>query len=477
MSLGTDIYRRLPVWAQHGAVSAYGAYWHWLRFGPGYSSHVRDYAERENYSEAEWKKWQQQRLAEILKTAATRVPYYRSAWRGDETRAALAGNLQGLPLLDKEPIRAQPLAFLSEGVRSWPQFTYHTSGSTGTPVRTIWKIQEIRNSLALREVRSARWAGVSFEMPRATFSGRMVEPDPLSNGPFHRYNVAERQVYFSPFHLRPDTARHYADALRKHNVQWMTGYAVSHYLLAKLIVDQGIQAPKIRAVITTSEKLTPSMRDVIERAYQTRVYEEYSTVESALFASECQHGRLHLSPDVAVVEILRPDGTPCDPGEPGEVVTTSLIRDYQLFIRYRLGDVASWDPEPCPCGRAMPILKEVVGRLEDVVVGPDGRLMVRFHGIFVDQPHIREGQIIQEEIDHIRVKVVPADGFGEADVRDVVQRVQQRLTSSVRVEVETVSSIPRSKAGKFQAVINRIPKNGAPKTVGPETAEVGGRSR
>jgi phenylacetate-CoA ligase len=125
----------------------------------------------------------------------------------------------------------------------------------------------------------------------------------------------------------------------------------------------------------------------------------------------------------------------------------------------------------------MPILKEVVGRLEDVVVGPDGRLMVRFHGIFVDQPHIREGQIIQEAIDHIRVKVVAADGFGEADVRDVVQRVHQRLTSAVRVEVETVSSIPRSKAGKFQAVINRMPANGAQKQSGPETAEVGGRSR
>jgi phenylacetate-CoA ligase len=477
MSLGTHIYRSLPVWAQHGAVSAYGAYWRRLRFGPGYGSFVQDYVAREKYTHAEWQVWQQLRLTEILKTAATQVPYYRSAWRQAETRAALAGDLQGVPLLEKEPIRAQPLAFLSDGVRSWPRLTYHTSGSTGTPVQTIWKIREIRNSLALREARSARWAGVSFEMPRATFSGRMVEPDPQSSGPFHRFNAAEKQVYFSPFHIRPDTARQYVDALREHNVQWMTGYAMSYYLLGQLILDQGIQAPKIRAVITTSEKLTPSMRDVIERAYQTRVYEEYSTVESSLFASECEHGRLHLSPDVAVVEILRPNGTPCDPGEPGEVVATSLIRNYQLFIRYRLGDVAAWDTDSCPCGRAMPILKEVVGRLEDVVVGPDGRLMVRFHGIFVDQPHIREGQIIQDEIDHIHVKVVPADGFCEADVRDVVRRVQQRLSSSVSVDVETVSSIPRSKAGKFQAVINRIPAKGARKMPGPETAEVGGRTR
>jgi phenylacetate-CoA ligase len=462
MSLATDLYSHLPLWAQHGAVSTYGAYWRWLRFAPPYGSYVREYLQRESFSALEWHRWQQARVTELLRIATTRVPYYRNSWSPAQRKAALAGDLSCLPLLPKEPTRAQPESFLSDGVRSWPRFTYHTSGSTGTPVRTIWKIPEIRNSLALREARSARWANVSFRMPRATFSGRMAEPDPLSRGPFYRYNAAERQVYFSPFHLRPDTAQLYVDALRKHGIQWMTGYAVSYYLLAQLILDQNIQVPKLRAIVTTSEKLTSGMRDIMERAWRTRVFEEYSTVESALFASECTRGRLHLSPDAGVVEILRADGTPCDPGEPGEVVTTSLIRNYQVFIRYRLGDVAAWDAEPCPCGLAMPVIKEVVGRIEDVVVGPDGRLMVRFHGIFADQPHIREGQIIQEAIDHIHVKVVPAAGFGQTDIGDVVHRIQQRLTSSVRVSVEEVQSIPRNKSGKFQAVINRIPGRRAP---------------
>ncbi len=97
--------------------------------------------------------------------------------------------------------------------------------------------------------------------------------------------------------MRPDTARFYVDALRKHGIQWMTGYAVSYYLLAQLILDQKLQVPRLRAIVTTSEKLTPGMRDVMERAWRTRVFEEYSTVESALFASECPQGRLHLSPD------------------------------------------------------------------------------------------------------------------------------------------------------------------------------------
>ncbi|HEY3455134.1 MAG TPA: hypothetical protein VGK64_11070 [Bryobacteraceae bacterium] len=456
MSFATDLYKHLPVWGQHAAVSAYGAYWHWLRFGPGYETHARAYRQRQLFRKDEWDAWQKERLKHLLKQAAGHVPHYREAWGTSERRAARAGELRDLPLLEKEPIRADAWRFVREDMRARPRFCYHTSGSTGTPIRTIWKIAEIRNSLALREVRSNEVAGVSFRMPRATFSGRMAEPDAASKGPFHRYNAVERQVYLSPFHLRPDTARQYVEALHRHGVEWMTGYAVSYYLLAEMILEQRLEVPKLRAIITTSEKLTRAMREVMERAYRTRVYEEYSTVESALFASECARGRLHLSPDVALVEILRPDGTPCDPGEPGEVVATPLNREYQLFVRYRLGDVAAWDAEPCPCGSSMPVIREVLGRLEDVVIGPDGRRLVRFHGIFVDQPHIREGQIIQERLDLIRVKVVPAAGFGDADVADVIGRVQNRLGASVTVRVEAVARIPRTSRGKFQAVVSRL---------------------
>jgi phenylacetate-CoA ligase len=104
----------------------------------------------------------------------------------------------------------------------------------------------------------------------------------------------------------------------------------------------------------------------------------------------------------------------------------------------------------------MPIIEEVVGRIEDLVIGPDGRQMVRFHGILVDQPHVREGQIIQEALDRIRAKVVPTAGFGEADVQNIVARIQQRLGPEVAVIVEPVRDIPRTPAGKFQAVISYL---------------------
>jgi phenylacetate-CoA ligase len=178
-------------------------------------------------------------------------------------------------------------------------------------------------------------------------------------------------------------------------------------------------------------------------------------------------GKLHVSPDAGIVEILRPDGTNCAPGEAGEVVATCLMRNFQPLVRFRLGDLAAWDPELCSCGRQMPILKEVIGRVEDVVTGPDGRQMVRFHGIFVNQAQVVEGQIIQEDLRRIRVKIVPSNGFGDADARDIVARVQQRLGCEVEVIVEVVERIPRTKAGKFKAVISLV----SPSTPGRANGE------
>ena len=456
MSIFDSIYRLLPLPLQNLSISMYGIYWHWLRFGGDYKQSEKGYRDRETFSKADWDKYQHQRLIRLARIAVEKVPYYRSTWNQDQKKAALRGNLSELPLLEKEPLRKNPMDFVCEDRLHTRYRIFYTSGTTGTPISTFWTTSELRDSLAVREVRSANWAGVSFKLPRATFSGRIVEPKPDSQGPFYRYNAAERQVYFSPFHVRPDTAHYYVEALRKHRIQWMTGYAVSYYLLAKFILESGLEVPKLKAVITTSEKLTAEMRSVMEKAYRCPIFEEYSTVENSLFASECEHGRLHVSPDVGIIEILRPDGSYCEPGEPGEVVTTCLMKTLQPLIRFRLGDIAAWDNETCPCGRSMPVIKEVVGRIEDVVIGPDGRQMVRFHGIFVDQPHIIEGQIIQESIAEIIVKIVPTSDYSQDDTDEIIQRIQQRLGLNVVVKVEKVNEIPRLSSGKFQAVISKI---------------------
>ncbi len=451
---------------QHMMVSAFGVYWYRRRFGKYYRQVVGEYAARTAFSAEEWRAYTVQRLRYILTLAFTRVPYYQQHWKGIVTLAQLEKftpeDMAALPPLEKSAARDMPTALLVDGKVQKNHRIYHTSGSSGTPVASYWLPDEHSASLALRHTRYSAFAGVGYDQPRATFSGRMIEPNPNSPGPYYRYNLVERQVYFSAFHLSPATAPQYVAALKRHHTVWLTGYSNSIYQLAQMVLDGGLDAPALKAVITTSEKLTPEMRAVIERAFRTRVYEEYGCVEDVFFACDNEYGQLLVSPDAGLIEIVDDQLRPVPNGEAGEVLATGFARPSQLMIRYRVGDSAVMSDEPARCGRGMPVLSEVLGRVEDTIYGLDGRRMVRFHGIFVNQPHVREGQIIQEQRDLIRVKVVAKQGFGEADVQDITQRVQQRLTPQMRVVVDVVDAIERTRSGKFRAVINLLPSDQRP---------------
>jgi len=465
VSISERAYAASPTWLQHGMVSAFGWRWRRLRLGGQWPEFTREYRDRERWSREQWRDYGTRRLRQLLLTAVQRVPHYRTEWAGlgltaDRINRMELEDLSTLPILSKDVARRSPEALLVDGAVPPGSQVHHTSGSTGTPIATYWTPQEMQRSLALREARSAGWAGVSYSQSRATFSGRMVVPDPMSPGPYHRYNVFEEQIYFSPFHLSAATVGQYVDALRRYHPKWFNGYAFSYYTLARLAKEHALECHSPQAIVTTSEKVTGQMRAVMEEVFRCKVYEEYGTVEDVMYACECERGGLHVNPDAGIVEIVDEHDRPAPPGQPGRLLATGFVREHQIFVRFALGDEACWAEGSCPCGREMPLLREITGRIEDAVVGPDGREMVRFHGIFVNQPHVIEGQIVQETLDSIVVKVVTTDGFSSRDVDNIRGRIQARLTPQTQVEVVSVSSIPRTKAGKYQAVVSRLAQRG-----------------
>jgi acyl-CoA synthetase (AMP-forming)/AMP-acid ligase II len=139
---------------------------------------------------------------------------------------------------------------------------------------------------------------------------------------------------------------------------------------------------------------------------------------------------------------------------PGKIVPTGL----NIALRQAKGDINIRVDEHCIITQNY--VRHCVEHIQkdSVVVGPDGREMVRFHGVFVKQPNVLEGQIIQDTLDHIHFKVVVTDDFTEEDTQDIIRRVQQRLGPSVKVSVEIVNAIPRTKSGKFKAVISNLKK-------------------
>jgi phenylacetate-CoA ligase len=194
----------------------------------------------------------------------------------------------------------------------------------------------------------------------------------------------------------------------------------------------------------------------MQEAYRCPVYQEYSCIEQSVFASECEQGRLHVSTDACHIEILRPDGSACNPGEVGEVVGTCLFRRYQPFVRYRLGDLAMWDDEPCPCGRVLPVLKEVSGRVEDVVIGEDGRQIAQFYGVFTGLRGVSVGQVVQRDLRNVTVRVVCPGGLGAEERGEILRRMHERLGRGIDIAIESVPDIPLTSAGKFRAVVSHL---------------------
>jgi phenylacetate-CoA ligase len=455
------VYANSPPWIQNIGLSAYGYVWRRRRFGGDFRKYLSTFVQREEYSPKEWRDYQTLQLRKLLAHAVKHVPYYRQTL-GHKDKKGFSNfdpeDLADLPLLEKEIIRAEPDIFVTDNTPSKKLHAYHTSGTTGTPVAILFTNDMHRRWSAAYEARVRGWAGLNNKMTRAMIGGRLVVPTAEAEPPFWRYNLAERQLYMSAFHISPKNAAHYVNALNKYKPDYLVGYASSHFFLARMIIDQGLHVISPKAILTSSEKLTDEMRNVLQQAYGCSVFDAYSGVEAACLASECEFHRLHISPDVGIVELLTESGESAKPGELGEIVATGLLNFDQPLIRYRTGDFAVLDEQKCPCGREMPVLKELVGRLEDCVIGSDGREMVRFHGIFVDLPYVREGQIIQETLTDFMIRLVVDPEFGKVQKEEILRRFESRL-GKVNLKFELVDKIEKTSRGKYRAVISKVTRS------------------
>jgi phenylacetate-CoA ligase len=239
----------------------------------------------------------------------------------------------------------------------------------------------------------------------------------------------------------------------------MTGYAMSNFFLARFIHEANIQVNEQKAVITSSEKLTQEMRDSFKAAYNCKTFDSWSGVEACALVSECEYGNLHISPDAGIVELLDDDMKPVPPNTLGNVYCTGFLNYDQPLIRYAIGDSMMLSSETCACKRSMPLIKEIVGRTEDVVIGKDGREMVRFHAIFNGLTTVSSAQVIQHKIGEIILKVVPVTLKVSDEEKELMkQRVYSQL-GDVEILIEEVNDIPLTANGKFKAVISTVQRN------------------
>lgn len=130
--------------------------------------------------------------------------------------------------------------------------------------------------------------------------------------------------------------------------------------------------PGVSGILSAADWLDPDLRAAARRVWGIPVLEHYGSTESAFAgAVECPAcDGLHWQALDLLPEVVDPlSDAVLPPGQPGELVLTTLQREAMPLIRYRTGDMVILRDDVCACGSPLPRLHRVLGRIER---GPEG---------------------------------------------------------------------------------------------------------
>ena len=265
-----------------------------------------------------------------------------------------------------------------------------------------------------------------------------------------------RHLWLPMIEITDDKLADYARRIADFRPVMLRSYASTVYFLARYMVRQGMTIP-VPAVITTGETLSDPMRQTIEQAFAPgRVFNEYGA-DGMQMAGECDHHQgLHLNAETVFVEVVR-NGERVADGELGELVFTNLEATAVPFIRYNIQDVGVLTHESCPCGRGLPRLTHLEGRLTDLFATHDGRWLSVHHftGLLGHMPAVEAFQVIQRDVNDVLLKLVVNAAFTEQDHETIVDTFANYLGPAIRLTLEFVDDIPTTPSGKRRFFISQ----------------------
>lgn len=455
------LYRYSPVWLQNLMVTAYGFMTYSQRYGGNFLRYVSELEESQWFSRKKLEEIQEKRTRIMIEHVYENVPYYRNLFnkRGLLPKdIKYVDNLKKIPILEKQTLRERRNEFIAQNISRRKLIPYPTGGTTGTPLTIYTTKDAIQYNFACSEARVKRWAGVKGGDKIASFVGRIVVPVTVNKPPFWRYNKACNQIRFSVFHMNDANLQYYVAELNRFRPRIIDGYPSPLRTLANYILDHGLEVYAPKAIITSSETLFKAEREIIEKAFKTKVFDAYSLAEFVSFISECENGRFHMSPEYGMNEFKKIDSR----GEKYEIIATSLFNFAMPLIRYRTGDVITLaSDKECLCGRKLPLIGSIEGRTDGMLITPEGNHIspAAMSLVFQSARNIKQSQIIQTKEDRIIVRIVKEKDFSENDLNYLLNQLKIRLGKEVMIDVEAVSTIERTKGGKFRFIVSRIPNS------------------
>lgn len=404
------------------------------------------------------------KLRSLLGHAYNHVPFYREKFRAagiqpDDIRTL--EDLQAIPLLGKTDIRENLyFGLLSDNHSKSAILRIHTSGSTGEPFSFfVDKFQlEMRWAATLRGV---DWTGYEFGQRQMRLWHQTIGMNTQKKVKEYLDAVISNRVFIPAFEMSTASMRELFEKIRKFKPVFMDGYAECFNMMALYIKEQGISGIKVPYIMSSAQELPRQSRELISEALGSEIFDKYGSREFSGIAYECpQHNGHHVVAENYIVELIK-DGRPALPGEMGEVVITDLNNYCMPFIRYRVGDLAEAmeDDYACACGRGLPLIGNIKGRTQAIIIGSAGQLIpgTFFAHFFKDYDHIvRQYQVQQHSLGSIRLLVVKGSRYSDSGFRKMLVNIQEYLGSETNIDVEFLGDIPLGRTGKHTGCISYL---------------------
>jgi phenylacetate-CoA ligase len=403
----------------------------------------------------ELRRLQLARLRALLIHAYNRCPFYRQ--RLDQAGLAphdvnRLEDLRVLPPLEKREIQENRERMVA---RDWPRadlLANQTGGSTGAPV-PFFLSGDRKCSRAAATTRHNRWAGWEIGDKVAVIWGASRDR-PLTGWRSRlRDALLRRPLWLDTARLTPEGMQEFHAALLRYRPRIIQAYARSAVLFARYLRARGLQPHRPHSLVTSAEVLEADDRRLLEETFGCPVFNRYGCREVSVVASECPaHTGLHTMAEGLFIEIEGRHG-PAAPGEIGRILVTDLLNYAMPLVRYRIGDLGAWAEGNCPCGRGLPRLRNVAGRVTDFLVAQDGSLVSGVYlatYVVAQRPSLGQVQIIQDRAGAVRYRLKPGRDFRPVEDGDYLRTATRAyLGDTAEVEWEAVEDLPPEPSGKF----------------------------
>jgi phenylacetate-CoA ligase len=420
----------------------------------------------EHWSSARFAAYQSRLLARLLRHCASDVPYYSKLFRDTGLDAAALSEenarqwLHKLPVLDKDTLREDPEQFLARSARRFHPRAITTSGTTGTPLTVYWdKGSNVLEFCSIQ--RLWRWAGIRVGDPFLDLRSRLFtgeEKHLIRRGrvSFTR-NWKANGLEFSSDYIDKSNLPEYYELLLRYRPALVRGHPQAIQHLAGLLRAHGMDGWRPKAVTTASETLYDFQRREIEASWKVPVLDSYGLKEHNVFIAQCAKGGYHVFPEYGICEIVDDQGQPVKAGQEGWIVATGLHNYAQPLLRYHTRDRAVAALEgPCPCGRTLPTVQRIIGRIDDCLYTADGKRFSGMHFAFFGRKGVKKARLCQEDWSRVTVELVVTPQFTPSEQAALMRSLQEKTAGKLCYELRIVDRIIQEVPGKFKFVISRV---------------------